>query len=39
LFNSGRWTSSPDGHIQRGRTADWRDIKNLNTVFGAAPAG
>jgi DUF218 domain len=28
LFNSGRWTNSPDGHIQRGRTADWRDVKN-----------
>jgi hypothetical protein len=27
LFNSGRWTNSPDGHIQRGRTADWRDVK------------
>jgi hypothetical protein len=27
LFNSGRWTSSPDGYVQRGSTAAWRDVK------------
>jgi DUF218 domain len=27
LLNSGRWTSSPDGYIQRSSAAAWQDVK------------
>lgn len=37
LFNSGRWTSSPDGYIPRGRTADWRTPSLERLRLGGGP--